>query len=219
MGSVAALLRYPVKSARSEHLESVDVGYDGLRGDRLWACVDATDGTVGSAKDPARWGALLTVATPDEAGMVPDWFGAAAGTATVTEIAGARPGGRFTDFGAVHLISTGSLRHLAAHMSAESVTPPARFRPNLVVEAPADPEPCAELRVGDVVLRVIVRTPRCAIPGLGHHEAGADRRVLPALARHFRTELPGRGRAACFGVYAEVLNAGEIAVGQRVVVE
>ncbi|GAB7051721.1 hypothetical protein [Catenuloplanes indicus] len=41
---------------------------------------------------------------------------------------------------------------------------------------------------------------RTAQPG---HDA--DRALLATLARHYRRDLPGLGRGACFGSYAEVL--------------
>lgn len=54
MGQVLAVLRYPLKSARGENLEVVAIGEHGLHGDRSWACIDATDATVGSVKHPGR---------------------------------------------------------------------------------------------------------------------------------------------------------------------
>jgi len=61
MPRVVALRRYPLKSARGESLTSAVVETSGLAGDRVWACVDPTDGTIGSAKHPRRWGGLLSV--------------------------------------------------------------------------------------------------------------------------------------------------------------
>jgi uncharacterized protein YcbX len=148
---------------------------------------------------------------PDEAGMVPEWMtGAAAGDEMVTAIAGV--GGRFVDFGAVHLVTTGALAALA-HQVGRPDVPATRFRPNLVLDAPADPPPGTEFAVGDSVLRVVLPTPRCVVPGLGD-DAAVDRALLSALARHYRQELPGLGHAACFGVYAEVVQPGRVKLGQ-----
>ena len=89
----------------------------------------------------------------------------------------------------------------------------ARFRPNLVLDAPADPPPGTELRIGDVVLRVLVPTPRCVVPTLAHGPVPASRAALAALPR---LELPGMGRAVCFGGYAEVVEPGTLRAGQAV---
>jgi len=61
VAEVAGVWRYPVKSAHGERLQRVQVTPRGVVGDRLWAVVDE-DGTVVSAKHPARGGRLLQVA-------------------------------------------------------------------------------------------------------------------------------------------------------------
>ena len=101
-------------------------------------------------------------------------------------------------------------------MGEESGVPAARFRPNLVLDLPRDPAPGEELRLGTAVLRVILPTPRCIVPGLAHGDVPADRTVLGALARHYRVPVPGLGRAACFGAYADVVRPGRLQVGQPV---
>jgi len=261
MQTVTALRRYPLKSARGEALEAVDVEPGGLRGDRIWACIDRVDGTVGSAKHPARWGRLLDVGTrlqddvpdpmlivevdgtavragsadadaalsdylgrpmrlsrdippdarlhrrlPDEVGMLPEWMdGVLPGQETVTAM----------EVGAVHIVTTGALSLLRQRMGRADVAA-VRFRPNLVVDAPQDPELGQELRIGEVVLRVTMPTPRCVVPGLRHAELPPDRSVLTALARHYRIPVGGLGRAACFGTYAEVVQPGRLHLGQPV---
>ncbi len=260
MGPLTGLLRYPVKSARAEHLDTVVVEPAGLHADRTWACLDETDDTVCSAKHPRKWGRLLHVAasaTSDDVtvrvagktyragteqadaalsahlgspvrlsrtvpadaklhrllpeGLVPDWMTGRAGDELITEIGGAKPGGRFVDFGAIHLVTTGALKALAERLGRRDV-PPERFRPNLIVDAAEDPEPGNELHAGEVTLRVLFPTPRCAIPGLAYD----DRDLQQTLARHYRRDLPGLGRASCFGVYAEVLTPGRLHLGQNV---
>lgn len=147
---------------------------------------------------------------PDEPDMVPDWMSAAGpGQELVTAMSGPARVGRFVDFGAVHLVTTGALAALARRMGLPHI-PAERFRPNLVLDAPGDPEPGQELRVGGAVLRVITPTPRCVVPGLAHGRLSADRALLGTLARHYRATVAGLGRAACFGVYAEVLRPGPL---------
>jgi uncharacterized protein YcbX len=48
-----------VKSMGGELLESCDIDSGGIVGDHSFAVVDADDGTVATAKNPRRWGALL----------------------------------------------------------------------------------------------------------------------------------------------------------------
>lgn len=58
--TLASIRRYPVKSMLGEKLDSVHITREGLSGDRRYALVDAVDGTVGTAKNPRKWKALLT---------------------------------------------------------------------------------------------------------------------------------------------------------------
>jgi len=71
MISVVALWRYPLKSAQGESLQPVDVDRQGVRSDRVWACIDLENGTVGSAKHPGKWGRLLEVAAQVEGRNAP----------------------------------------------------------------------------------------------------------------------------------------------------
>jgi hypothetical protein len=50
-----------------------------------------------------------------------------------------------------------------------------------------------------------------AQPGLGE-----DRQALTTVARHNRAEVPGAGRFACLGAYADVDSGGTIRVGDNV---
>jgi uncharacterized protein YcbX len=59
---VRSLHRYPVKSMLGESLQECAVDERGLLADRAYALLDVEQGTVASAKDPRRWGALLTFA-------------------------------------------------------------------------------------------------------------------------------------------------------------
>jgi uncharacterized protein YcbX len=150
---------------------------------------------------------------PKEPGMVPEWASnAGAGEEEITEIAGATPGGRFVDFGAVHLLTTSALDALKRDSTPADAR---RLRPNLVLSLDREPVPGDHLQVGpDVTMRVLVPTPRCAIPAAAQPGLEPAPEVLRAIGRH-RIEIPGLGRAACFGSYAQVLSTGNIAVGDR----
>ncbi len=99
-------------------------------------------------------------------------------------MSGAAPGGRFADFGAVHLVTTGALARLAQQAGRASVDA-SQFRPNLVLDAPQDPEPGQELRIGDVILRVVL------------HFAAGDRRPRAASSPGFPLHRLGRGTGSC----------------------
>ncbi len=60
VGSVGALWRYPVKSMMGERVETVVVTERGILGDRAYALVDGSTGKLASAKNPRKWGFLLT---------------------------------------------------------------------------------------------------------------------------------------------------------------
>jgi uncharacterized protein YcbX len=138
--------------------------------------------------------------------------------ATITEM----PAGTFFDFAPVHLLTTSTLDRIA-ELSPRRGADLERYRPNIVVRAEADGFTengwlHRELRVGDdLVLRVIARTPRCAVPTLAHGRLARDPDALRVLARHNRvTALDGRGPEPCAGVYAEVVNPGRIRTGDTV---
>lgn len=152
---------------------------------------------------------------PEEPGMLPEWAAdARPGQAVVTEVAGARAR-RFVDFGAVHLVTTGALRALEGQRCRP--VSPLRFRPNLILDLPEDPEPGRLLHIGDATLRVDLATPRCIVPSLSQPGGiDADPDLLRILARRHRQPVAQLGRAAVFGRYASVLAPGRIEVGGRV---
>ena len=59
IGTVASLHRFPVKSMQGESPDVVEIGPDGVVGDRTWALRDAETGKLVSAKRPRLWRALL----------------------------------------------------------------------------------------------------------------------------------------------------------------
>jgi uncharacterized protein YcbX len=142
--------------------------------------------------------------------------------ATLIELGAAAPPGTFVDFAPLHLLTTATLDRIA-ELSPYRRVRLERYRPNLVIRTDTDGFTendwlGRDLRVGeDLVLRVIARTPRCAIPTLAHGNLPRDTEALRVVARHNRIRpLPDADPEPCAGVYAQVLHPGRIAAGDPV---
>lgn len=233
MGEVVWLSRYPVKSMLGEELRDAELTDTGLVGDRRYALIDERTGRVATAKNPPKWRGLLKIQIG---------YDHASGRLTMTlpdgtVIRGDHPArdellsralGRpvrltdrttpFMDYGAVHLVTTATLDALTAD--------PRRFRPNIVLRM-HEPKPFAEndwpgktLRVGEqAALRVIVPTPRCAVPTLAQGSGlPDDGEVLRKAARLNRVPVLNLGPRTCVGAYASVHIGGTLRLGDRVMV-
>ncbi|BBC35348.1 hypothetical protein SGFS_066420 [Streptomyces graminofaciens] len=175
---------------------------------------------VSLSDTPPTHGGTLERAVPAYEGGVPDALrSTAAVDATGAAITSGRvAAGTFFDYGTVHLVTTSALDRLrAAHPAGDF--DPRRFRPNLVVATPDGtgfPEDTwvdAKLRIGDALFRVVVPTPRCVVPTLGHDDLPPDPEIMRAVAREHRVPVHDLGRLSCVGVYLDVLEPGTVRVG------
>jgi len=144
---------------------------------------------------------------------------------TLLEIAAASPPGTFFDFSPLQLLTSASLQRAGAAHPAGHLDP-VRYRPNIVVDTGPELSGFVEndwvgRRVhvgGEVVVDVVVPSPRCAIPTLRHGELPPDPDALRVPRRHNTVEIPieGFGAAPCLGVHAVVVSGGRVALGDEV---
>nr|QIY68246.1 MOSC domain-containing protein [Streptomyces sp. RLB1-33] len=133
------------------------------------------------------------------------------------------PEGTFFDYAPVHLLTTSTVARIAA-LAPTGTAEAERYRPNIVIRTPlargfAENDWTGRaLRIGaDLTLRVIARTPRCAVPTLTHGPVPPDTAALRVLADHNRViPLESMGPLPCAGVYAQVLRPGPIRLGDPV---
>lgn len=140
----------------------------------------------------------------------------------VSRLGAGSPEGTFFDFAPIHLLTTSTLDRIAESSPRKTIEPE-RYRPNLVIRTPAagfveNDWVGRELRIGaGLALRVLVPTPRCAVPTLEHGDLPRDTAALRVPAQHNRV-VPREdlGPQPCAGAYAEVVRPGRISVGDEV---
>jgi len=197
------------------------------------------DGTVLASTDPGvdaalseflgRPVALATVPPPrasldraDPEEVLRDGIDAQVRLDVIDRVGAAAPDGTFFDYAPLHLITTSTLDRIA-ELSPRGAVELQRYRPNLVIRTTADgfmenDWVGRELRIGrDLTVRVIVRTPRCAIPTLEHGDLPRDTDALRVPAAHNRIRpahdwQPG----PCVGVYGQVIRPGRVELGDEV---
>ncbi|OIJ64961.1 MOSC domain-containing protein [Streptomyces mangrovisoli] len=168
----------------------------------------------------------LERAVPDYEGGVPEVVRrtAEADSTGATITTGSVAPGTFFDFGRIHLVTTASLDRMRTVYPAGDFDA-RRFRPNLVVDTdhgPGFPEDAwlgSRLRVGEALFRVVVPTPRCVVPTLGHDELPPDHGIMRAVARDHRVPVLDLGRLSCLGVYLDVLEAGTVRLGDAITLQ
>lgn len=121
------------------------------------------------------------------------------------------PPGTFLDLAAVHLLSDASIAAMAA-VEPDGDWQPARFRPTILMAAAGEGFVEEEwigspLALGGAVIAPFMPTIRCAIPARAQPGLRKAPEVLRAVTRH---------RMGNLGVYAAVVDAGHVAVGDPI---
>jgi len=229
VGSVVVLQRFPAKSMGGESLSSVEVGADGLVGDREWAVYGA-DGKLASGKHTRRFrrmdrvfqltasregdetlvtlpGRPAVLAGSSEAdGFLSDHFGEPVALRRETSVP-------HQDAAALSLVGTATLTALGAYEGDGRALDPRHLRTNVVVETD---EPYLEeswlgrdVVIGPVRLRPTEPTERCRMVGVAQVGLPARRDLLRAISDHHHLLA---------GVYADVVRPGTVRLGDTVTV-
>jgi uncharacterized protein YcbX len=229
VGHVAALWRYPVKSMAGEELDSVEVSWHGLAGDRRWAFIRA-----GQVRSGFPW--LTIRERPELAHYRPRFDEPDRPNASRTLVR--TPGGSELDvtdpalaaeFGPgvrvikqdrgvfdtmpLSLLSTQTLAGLGRLVGADLAA--GRFRPNLLVDAdagefPEDAWVGRVLHIGALRMRVDQRDQRCVMVTIDPVTLVRNPAILRVIARD---------RDARVGVYGTTVDPGRVAVGDPVELE
>ena len=131
------------------------------------------------------------------------------------------PPGTFFDYAPIHLVTNVTVQRISA--IAGTHIEPLRYRPNIILDAPALPafvendwSGCILAIGANVRLQIIVPTPRCAVPTLAHGELPERPDALRVVAKLNRVAIPGKGQHPCVGAYARVLADGYVECGDPV---
>lgn len=127
--------------------------------------------------------------------------------------------GSFADLEPLHVLTTSSLRHLAA-LLPDSEIARGRFRPGVVIDTNGDAgflenewvDRTATL--GEAAITFGAATPRCVMTTRPQDGLPRDLGVLRTLAKENLREFMGMPMA-CLGIYAKVTSPGRIAVGDE----
>lgn len=231
LGIVQELRRYPVKSMAAESLQSVDVGWHGLAGDRRWAFV-----RPGMERSSFPW---LTIREKPDLWQHEAYFVDPADVESAKTMVRTPDGGEWEvadpelarrlgegvrvmkvgsgvfDTFPLSLLSVQSVQALS-ELVGQALTP-LRFRPNLVIDA-SDGEPFPEeawqgavLRIGELRCRLDTRDPRCVMVNIDPVDTTSQNpAVLRAIAQK---------RDAHFGMYGTIVQPGRITIGDPVTIE
>jgi uncharacterized protein YcbX len=237
IGTVKQIWRYAVKSMAGEQLESCSLGTLGIPADRGWALRDEATGaiTTGSRlpllmqceafyRESPTAGAIphVVMRFPNGVEVASDESNVNARLSELLDrsvsLWALQPAvaPHITHFDAfpIHLLTTASLEAMNRSNTA-AMWDVRRFRPNFFIETDDTVEGLVEfdwsaVRVGSVELKCEMRTERCAMATNAQKDIPKDPSILRSLVEAADRDL---------GVYASVVKAGEVSVGDVVEVD
>jgi uncharacterized protein YcbX len=225
------LWQYPVASLGGQPVEHIETGEEGIKGDRDFFVVDLVTGEVAAPERQARWrpalqlrayrdGSVPVVTSPKSTHPVDDphldevlseHFGFRCGIRAAGAIIDARGrrivvGSRY-NVSPLHLISLDDVEALQQALPNSDIDI-RRFRPNIVMKGGGTDQLIgrATFSIGGLTAAATEPTKRCGMTMIAQPGLGEDPEILRMIVRT---------RSRCFGVYATVIGAGTISVGDR----
>lgn len=237
IGEVAGLWRYPVRSLRGERLAALDIGLDGVIGDRAYGIVDPEiEELVSAAQGKKRWRGLVTVSARFDGAAVdgaeppvaiietpygltirsdaPD-IDAELGKVLGRPARLVREGTVKAPYGhdPIHLITSASLKAFTDHYPTSRFAPE-RFRPNILLDTGSLAGFVESGWIGRVLavgeaLRLVIKDHcvRCVMTTLPQGELPQDPAVLKVVNETNGTHA---------GVYTDVTKTGTAKLGDAV---
>lgn len=224
IGEVISLWRYPVKSLLGECLTNVDIDTRGVVGDRLFAISDS-EGKFGSGKNTRRFRRIdglfslsaqttpkgVTITFPDDRSLLIDAPSVdnalSENLAQKVTLTKEEAISHFDD-GALHIVTTSSLSALQSRLPDAEIRGE-RFRPNIIIDSMHNEQDLVgkTVKIGRSSIEFTHLTERCRMVTMKQ----GDIQNKPEIIKHISQELDLH-----FGVYAKVLSAGDIRVGDKV---
>jgi uncharacterized protein len=136
------------------------------------------------------------------------------------DLAAMAPQPAFFDLAVLHLLTTSTL-HRLRELAPAATFDERRYRPNVVLDGAGAGfvengwSGSVLAFAGGVAVTVSIPTMRCVMTTLPQGDLPRDADTLRTIAKHNRVEIPGLGRWACAGVYADVTTGGELAIGEQ----
>jgi len=128
------------------------------------------------------------------------------------------PGAGYVDLSPLHVLHAATLRRLG-ELAPTATFDVRRYRPNLLLDGdePGFVEngwPGQAIKfTGGTRIAPSLATMRCVMTTLAQGELPTDAVTLRTIAKHNRVDIPDFGTWACAGTYADVVDAGEVHLG------
>jgi uncharacterized protein YcbX len=126
--------------------------------------------------------------------------------------------GNFFNDSPIHIVTTSTL-HALAEAAPASHFDAQRFRPNIVIDTPGEGFVENEwlgstISIGSVEFSVTMTVPRCVMTTLAQGNLPRDPDILRAITANNAIDALSTGiHYPCVGVYAQVLHAGTVRIG------